>query len=98
MAIPLLARLIRFGGGKLLDTAVERVVPASKGAGSGLAKGLAGAALARFATRSVPGAIIVGGGLLAKLLYDRRHAQQAAPAQEMRALAPSEDDDSHVVG
>jgi hypothetical protein len=30
------------------------------------------------ATRSVPGAILVGGGLLAKALYDRRKDAQAA--------------------
>lgn len=32
-----------------------------------------GTAVVRIATRSVPGAIIVGGGLLAKTLYDRKH-------------------------
>ncbi len=83
MAPPLLARLIRFGGGKLLDRAVAKVVPAAKSASQGaakggLSKGLAGAAMTRIATRSVPGAILVGGGMLAKMLYDRRHAQAAA--------------------
>ena len=97
MATPLLARLIRFGGGKLLDSAVARVVPVGKVAGSGLAKGLTGAALARLATRSVPGAIVVGGGLLAKMLYDRRHAKPSAPAPEMRESQPN-DDDADVLG
>jgi hypothetical protein len=31
----------------------------------------------RVATRSVPGAILVGGGLLAKALQDRRKARKA---------------------
>jgi len=39
---------------------------------------LAGAALVRIGTRSVPGAILVGGGLLAKTLHDRRKARRAA--------------------
>lgn len=44
---------------------------------------LIGTALARVATSSVPGAIAVGGGLLAKTLYDRKQARTAkaqAPA------------------
>ncbi len=35
------------------------------------------AALARVAMQSVPGAIIVGGGLVAKTLYDRKKAHAA---------------------
>lgn len=38
---------------------------------------LIGTAIARIATRSVPGAILVGGGLLAKTLYDRRRKAKA---------------------
>lgn len=41
-----------------------------------LAGSLVGTALAKVATRSVPGAIVVGGGLVAKALYDRRRAKQ----------------------
>jgi hypothetical protein len=74
MAPRLIAKLIRLGGGKLLDRTVSKYVPAAPKAASGLGKGIAGLALTRIATRSVPGAIIVGGGLIAKLLYDRRHA------------------------
>lgn len=53
--------------------------------GGSLAGGLIGTALTRIATRSVPGAIIVGSGLLAKSLYDRRKdkaARQEGEAQE----------------
>jgi hypothetical protein len=41
-----------------------------------LTRGLAGTAIARIATRSVPGAIVVGGGILAKALYDRRRSRR----------------------
>lgn len=42
-----------------------------------LGKRIAGAALLRVATRSVPGAILVSGGLIAKALHDRHKARQA---------------------
>ena len=108
MALPLLARLIRFAGGKALDRVVARVLPGGKAAGSGiskgglakrgLAKGLAGAAIARIATRSVPGAIVVGGGLLAKMLYDRRHAKAGGPAASVQSPAAPDDEDTDAVG
>ena len=41
-----------------------------------LATKLAMAAATRIATRSVPGAIMVGGALLAKTLYDRKRAKK----------------------
>jgi hypothetical protein len=62
----LLSRIARQGSGKLVDTVL----------GKGLTGKIAGAALTRLATRSVPGAIVVGGGILAKLLYDRRKARK----------------------
>ena len=40
---------------------------------------LLGTMAVRIATRSVPGAIIVGGGLLAKALYDRKRAKARKP-------------------
>jgi hypothetical protein len=45
--------------------------------GRSLGEAVIGTALARLAMRSVPGAIIVGGGLLAKTLYDRRKGRSA---------------------
>lgn len=45
--------------------------------GRSVSETLVGTALARLATRSVPGAIVIGGGLLAKTLYDRRRGNQA---------------------
>ena len=70
----LLARIARQNGGKLLGAAIDRLLPvdAAKGRKSGLLGGLAGAVAVRVATRSVPGAIVVGGALVAKRLYDRR--------------------------
>ena len=47
---------------------------------------LIGTAVARIATRSVPGAIMVGGGLLAKTLYDRRQDKRSARAKGRRAI------------
>jgi hypothetical protein len=80
----LLARIAQRGGGKLLDLASARMLPlASQDPGApkmkrSLTGALAGAAIVRIATRSVPGAIVVGGGLLAKALYDRRRARRDA--------------------
>lgn len=84
----LLANIARRGGGKLLDLAVGRFLPAKAEAEKvpllkrSLTKGLAGAAVTRIATRSVPGAIVVGGGILAKALYDRRRKRRAPKNEE----------------
>ena len=77
------------GGGRLLRNAVEKGMlgvkyPQDKA--SGLVKGrsmantLIATAVARVATRSIPGALLVGGGLLAKTLYDRRKGHEAKEA------------------
>lgn len=74
------------GGGRLMRNAVEKGLLGVKYApdkasslvkGRGMANTLIATAVARIATRSVPGAILVGGGLLAKTLYDRRKGQAA---------------------
>jgi hypothetical protein len=74
----LLARLVRSTGGKLLDRAAGRLFPPTSTAKSKgtIGKAIAGAAITRIAARSVPGALLVGGGLLAKSLYDRRRARK----------------------
>jgi hypothetical protein len=54
--------------------------------GRGMGQALLGTAVARVATRSVPGAILIGGGLLAKALYDRRKGAEAE-AKGKEALA-----------
>ena len=40
----------------------------------------AGLVAARIATRSLPGAALVGGGLLAKYLWDKKREREAAEA------------------
>jgi hypothetical protein len=55
-------------------------------------RGLLGAGLgliaARIATRSLPGAALVGGGLVAKYLWDRKRERDAAEADSPGARAP----------
>lgn len=74
------------GGGRLMRNAIEKGLLGVKYApdkagklvsGRSMASTLIATAVARVATRSVPGAILVGGGLLAKTLYDRRKGQAA---------------------
>lgn len=80
----LLAEIARKGGGKLLNRAVDKVLPvevAAKPARKSLLGRIAGAMVVRVASRSVPGAIVVGGSLLAKRLYDRRHAKRSSGEQ-----------------
>ena len=91
----LIADLALRGGGQLLRHAVERTVLGAKFspakaknviAGRSMFQTLIGTAVARIATRSIPGAIVVGGGLLAKALYDRRQGQRSARAEGGRAI------------
>jgi len=79
----LLADLMRKHGNKLVEKAVDKlttsgVQPVKRRAS--VVDKIAGAALLRIASRSVPGAILVGGGLLAKHFHDRRRAARAANA------------------
>ncbi len=46
----------------------------------------------KLATRSVPGALLVGGGLLAKTLYDRSQSRRAARRAGDKALAKQADE------
>ena len=87
----LLAELARKNGGKLLNVAIDTLLPvaadklpAKKPTLLGKA---AGAVALRVATRSVPGAIVVGGAVLAKRLYDRRHAAKT-PAKSAQKAKP----------
>ena len=82
-----LADLALRGGGELLRHVVERAfltpqVGKERAArhvkSRTMGQTLLSTALARVATRSVPGAIVVGGGMLAKTLYDRRRARSEA--------------------
>lgn len=73
-------------GGTLLRHTLERgAIGAKVGAkkagrivkGRSMIQTLVGTAVARIATRSVPGAIVVGSGMLIKTLVDRKRAKQA---------------------
>lgn len=91
----LLAEIARRGGGRLLNAAVDKVLPvaAATEAADGapprksFLRGIAGALAVRIASRSVPGAIVIGGSLIAKRLYDRRHAKDGAKAPAARAAS-----------
>jgi len=72
-------------GGTLLRRSVElgllkgKAVPGRLIRGRTIKETLIGTALATVARRSVPGAILVGGGLLAKTISDRRRAKRQKP-------------------
>ncbi len=83
MTLPdrLLARLARQGGSRLLNTAIAKALPdrpEAAAAKRNLLSGIAGMLAMRVATRSVPGAIIVTSGLVAKKLYDRRKSRRTS--------------------
>lgn len=58
--------------------------------GRGLTHTLVSTTIARVATRSVPGALLVGGGLVAKTLYDRSISRRKARRRGNKALAEQE--------
>jgi hypothetical protein len=85
----LIADLAMRGGERLVRLAVERAMLGMKYSdekasklvkGRSLVQTLVGTTAMRIATKSVPGALLVGGGLLAKTLYDRRKSAAAARA------------------
>ncbi len=51
--------------------------------GNGLLRFGAGLVAARVATRSIPGALLVGGAIVGKKLYDRRKARTNIEAKDM---------------
>lgn len=92
----ILADLVLRSSGALVRNGVERALLGRGYApdkadrvlsGRSLRQTLVGAALARVATRSVPGAIVVGGGMLAKTLYDRHRDSRDARARGEGKLA-----------
>ena len=92
----ILTDLLLRGGGQIMRHAVETSLLKAKYdktkarkiiAGRSLTQTLVATAVARIATRSVPGMILVGGGTLAKLLYDRSRDKREARAEGRRAIA-----------
>jgi hypothetical protein len=83
------------GGGRLLRHVIERNLLGVKYTpdkardivkGRSMAQTLIGTAVAKIATRSVPGALLVGGGLIAKTLYDRNRKRGEAEAEGAQAV------------
>jgi hypothetical protein len=85
----LIARIARQNGGKLLNAAIDTLLPVDAAAvgRKSLLGGVVGAVAVRVATRSVPGAILVGGAVIAKRLYDKRRAAPAKGAQKPKPKA-----------
>jgi hypothetical protein len=81
-----LRQMAQRNGGKLLNAAIDTLLPVDTDKlppkKKTLLGGIAGAVAVRVATRSVPGAIVIGGAVLAKRLYERRHARRTAIAPE----------------
>ena len=85
MSDPLLAKYLRENGHKLIEKAVDKVVVQGKTADAtkgqqriSLPRKLVGAAMLRIASRSVPGALVVGGVLLAKHLHDKKKEREGS--------------------
>ena len=92
----ILTDLVLRGGGQIMRQAVERTLLGAKfspGKAANIVKGrsmsqtLISTAIARVAMRSVPGAILVGGALLAKTLYDRARSPHEAKVEGDKAIA-----------
>jgi len=80
----LLAGIARRGGNRVLNRVVTDLMPADEAKPS-IGKRIVGAALVRIASRSVPGAIIVGGGLLARAIHRKRQEDRARGAEAVVA-------------
>lgn len=65
--------------------------------GRGLAHTLVSTTVARVATRSVPGALLVGGGLLAKTLFDRSLSRRKARRRGRKQLAEQSSHEDDIV-
>lgn len=83
-------------GGRLFRHAVEKGLLRGRYGGSGakaivenrsMIHTLLSGLLARTATRSLPGAAIIGTGLAAKTLYDRRQSKKAAKRSGDKTMA-----------
>lgn len=75
----------------MLRSIIGAVVGNRVGRGSnGLLGAGLGIAATRLATRSIPGALLVGGALVAKTLYDRRKDRKAiSPSTNSPTLPPA---------
>ena len=86
----ILARVLRDNATRLIDRAVAHLLPSPQNVERpSLRRRLAQTALLRIATRSVPGAIVVGGGLMARHMHLARKAKAARDANDTDADTPS---------
>jgi hypothetical protein len=74
----------------LLKAKFEREQAVAIVEGRGMAHTMITAAIARVATRSVPGALLVGGGLFAKILFDRTVTRGKARRRGDKAIRERE--------
>ncbi len=81
----------------LLKAHFDREQATSIVEGRGLAHTLVSTTVARVATRSVPGALLVGGGLLAKTLYDRSISRRKARRRGRRQLVEQSSHEDDVL-
>ena len=75
----------------MLKSIIGAIVGNRVGRGSnGLLGAGLGIAATRIATRSIPGALLVGGALLAKTLYDKRQSRKSiSPSTNNPSLPPA---------
>ena len=87
--------LLLRSGGRLLRLGLEKGLLRNRYGGQtakqmvdnrSMLQTLASYAVARVATRSIPGAIVGGGGILAKTLLDRRQSRRVAQRKGDKAL------------
>ena len=71
---------------ELTKTAARHGV-AKKSVGSGVLGTVAGLIATRIATKSVPGAVLVGGAILGKYLWDKKKERDARDASNPRTVA-----------
>ena len=57
---------------------------------------LAAYGVTKVATKSIPGALLVGGGLLAKTIFDRSHSKRKSRRDGDRTLSKQADPDSAI--
>jgi hypothetical protein len=95
----LIAEILVRSGGRLARRALEKGLLKARFEpeqavgiieGRGLTHTLVSTAVARVATRSVPGALLVSGGLFAKTLFDRTISRRKARRRGNKALAEQE--------
>ncbi len=88
-------------GGRLMRHTLEKGLLRGRYGGTGakaivenrsLVHTLVGGLLARYATRSLPGAVLVGGGLIAKTLFDRGRSKRSSKRAGDRTLKAMAED------